>query len=49
MKRLLLKNWRAKLMSLVVAIAVWYVIKRDVEVTPEPWRGEKNAAQQSRE
>lgn len=36
-------------MSLVVAIAVWYVIKRDVEVTPEPWRGEKNAIGHSKE
>ena len=27
-------NWRAKLVSLVAASAVWYLIKRDIEQSP---------------
>ena len=38
MKRLFLENWQAKLMALIVATAVWYLIKRNVEVSPERWR-----------
>jgi len=31
--RLTLENWRAKLVSLLLAIAVWYLIKKNVETT----------------
>lgn len=44
MKRLFLENWRAKLMALIVATAVWYLIKRNVEVSPERWRPEHRSA-----
>lgn len=46
MKRLFLENWRAKLMSLIVASAVWYLIKKNVESTPEQWRMERRPAAQ---
>ena len=32
--KLTLENWRAKLVSLLLAIAVWYLIKKNVETTP---------------
>jgi hypothetical protein len=44
MKRLFVENWRAKLMALTVATAVWYLIKKNVDVTPERWRGERRPA-----
>jgi hypothetical protein len=44
MKRLFLENWRAKLMALIVATAVWYLIKRNVEVSPDRWRLEHRSA-----
>jgi hypothetical protein len=31
LKRLFLENWRAKLMSLIVATAVWYLVKKNVD------------------
>jgi hypothetical protein len=37
MKRLFLNNWRAKLMALTVATAVWYLIKKNVDVAPDRW------------
>lgn len=40
MKRLLLENWRAKLMALIVATAVWYLIKKNVDETPDRWKFE---------
>src|SRR5260370_40759208 len=36
MKRLLLKNWRAKLISLLLATTLWYLIKKNVATTPSP-------------
>src|SRR5205814_8641758 len=36
MKRLILKNWRAKLISLLLATALWYLIKKNVATTPSP-------------
>ncbi len=36
-KRIFLHNWRAKLMSLVVAFAVWYLIRKNVESAQERW------------
>ena len=38
MKRFFLENWRAKLMALIVATAVWYLITKNVDVAPERWR-----------
>jgi hypothetical protein len=37
-KRFFFENWRAKLMSLIVATAVWYVIKKNITAAPENWR-----------
>jgi hypothetical protein len=37
-KRFFLENWQAKLMSLIVATAVWYLIKKNVDSFPEQWR-----------
>jgi hypothetical protein len=31
--RLTLENWRAKLVSLLLAMAVWYLIKKNLETT----------------
>jgi hypothetical protein len=41
MKRLFLENWRAKLMALIVATAVWYLIKKNVDVAPDRWGVER--------
>jgi hypothetical protein len=38
MKRFFLENWRAKLMALIVATAVWYLIKKNVDETPGRWK-----------
>ena len=32
----LLNNWRAKLISLLLATTVWYLIKKNIETTPAP-------------
>jgi hypothetical protein len=41
-KRFFVENWRAKLMSLIVASAVWYVIKKNITTTtPDMWRQEE--------
>jgi YbbR domain-containing protein len=34
MKRFFLENWQAKLMCLIVATAVWYLIKKNVDSVP---------------
>jgi hypothetical protein len=39
-RRFFVENWRAKLMSLIVASAVWYVIKKNITTMPEAWRQE---------
>ena len=36
MKKLILNNWRAKLTSLLLATALWYLIKKNVTTTPSP-------------
>src|SRR4029450_10980618 len=36
MKRLILKNWHAKLISLLLATTLWYLIKKNVATTPSP-------------
>src|SRR5438093_10716582 len=36
MKRLILRNWRAKLISLLLATTLWYLIKKNVATTPSP-------------
>jgi hypothetical protein len=43
LKRFVMENWQAKLMSLVVATAVWYLIKKNVDSYPERWRLEQHA------
>jgi hypothetical protein len=37
LKRFFVENWRAKLMSLVVASAVWYVIKKNITTASGIW------------
>ncbi|MGA8654644.1 MAG: hypothetical protein WB586_00710 [Chthoniobacterales bacterium] len=49
MKRFFLQNWRAKLMSLIVASAVWYLIKKNVDSTPEHWGQERRPTAQTRD
>jgi hypothetical protein len=44
MKRLFMENWRAKLMALIVATAVWYLIKKNVDETPGRWRFDRRPA-----
>ena len=39
MKRLILKNWRAKLISLLLATTLWYLIKKNVATIPSPSEG----------
>jgi YbbR domain-containing protein len=36
MKRLILNNWRAKLISLLLATTLWYLIKKNVATTDLP-------------
>jgi hypothetical protein len=36
--RLTLNNWRAKLISLILATTLWYLIKKNLETTPSPIR-----------
>jgi hypothetical protein len=43
MKRFFLENWRAKLMSLVVATAVWYLIRKNVDETAGGWLLDRRA------
>jgi hypothetical protein len=43
-RRFFLENWQAKLMALVVASAVWYLIKKNVEATPDRWRPDRRPA-----
>jgi DNA-binding response OmpR family regulator len=35
--RLIVENWKAKLMSLIVAAAIWYLIKKNLDSTAEGW------------
>jgi YbbR domain-containing protein len=34
MKKLILNNWQAKLISLLLATTLWYLIKKNVATTP---------------
>ncbi len=36
MKRVIPKNWRAKLISVLLATMLWYLIKKNVATTPSP-------------
>ena len=36
MKKLILNNWHAKLISLLLATTLWYLIKKNVATTPSP-------------
>jgi YbbR domain-containing protein len=37
MKKLILNNWRAKLISLLLATTLWYLIKKNVATTLSPF------------
>jgi hypothetical protein len=43
MKRLFFENWQAKLMCLIVATAVWYLIKKNVDSVPEQLQPERRS------
>ena len=47
MKTLILNNWQAKLISLLLATTLWYLIKKNVVTTPLPSEGQMPAAQTS--
>jgi len=36
MKDLILNNWMAKIMSLLLALTLWFLIKKNVESVPRP-------------
>jgi len=42
--RLTLENWRAKLLSLVLATTVWYIIKKNIATTSSPLESSSAAA-----
>lgn len=48
MKKLLLKNWRAKLISLLLATTLWYLIKKNVATTGSQFDGRSRAASEQR-
>jgi hypothetical protein len=43
MKRLFLENWQAKLVCLIVATAIWYLIKKNVDSVPEQLQSERRS------
>ena len=43
MKRFFLENWQAKLMCLIVATAVWYLIKKNVDSIPDQLPAERHS------
>ena len=45
MKKLILNNWRAKLISLLLATTLWYLIKKNVATTPSPSENSETAQQ----
>ena len=45
MKNLILNNWLAKCVSLVLAIVLWAVIKKNTETTRSPFRDQLDAAE----
>ena len=46
MKSILLNNWRAKLASLLLAFALWYLIKQNVGRTPQRFEFMKDTSTQ---
>jgi YbbR domain-containing protein len=48
MKKLILNNWRAKLISLLLATTLWYLIKKNLATTASPFEGEPPANQSDR-
>jgi YbbR domain-containing protein len=43
MKRLFVENWQAKLVCLILATAVWYLIKKNVDAVPEQFQPERRS------
>src|SRR5438874_10773665 len=48
MKKLILKNWQAKIISLLLAGTLWYLIKKNVATTPSPSEETSTATEQTR-
>jgi YbbR domain-containing protein len=48
MKKLILKNWQAKIISLLLASTLWYLIKKNVATTPSPSEETATPAEQTR-
>jgi len=47
MKKLILKNWQAKIISLLLATTLWYLIKKNVATTPSPSEAGATSAEQA--
>ncbi len=47
MKKLILKNWQAKIISLLLATTLWYLIKKNVATTPSPSEAASTPAEQA--
>jgi YbbR domain-containing protein len=47
MKKLILKNWQAKIISLLLASTLWYLIKKNVATTPSPSEETSTAVEQT--
>ena len=47
MKSLILNNWQSKLVSLVLAVVMWAVIRKSIETTSLPSRIEFEAQKQN--
>ena len=43
MKRFFLENWQAKLICLILATAVWYLIKKNVDSVPDQLPPERHS------
>ena len=48
MKKLILNNWHAKLISLILATTLWYLIKKNVATTPLPSEVRKTTTTEER-
>ena len=48
MKKLILKNWQAKIISLLLATTLWYLIKKNVATTPSLSEAASTPAEETR-